>query len=102
VVAYCCFGAEARVIGQADEPGTLDVGGGVRPDLVGQGLATRWIPTLIEFGMEAFAPERFRTAVAAFNERSLRVCQSAGFTITRTFTGPGREFCELVMPAPSR
>jgi hypothetical protein len=33
VVGFCCFGPEARVKGQREEEGTLDIGGGVRPDL---------------------------------------------------------------------
>lgn len=31
VIGFCCFGAEARVIGQTAMGGVLDIGGGVRP-----------------------------------------------------------------------
>ena len=96
LVGYCCFGREARVKGQAEEPGTVDVGGGVRPDRTSQGLATLVFPTILEFAGMRFAAERFRTAVAAFNERSTRLCQSAGFKAVRRFDGPGgREFLEF-------
>ena len=38
-VGFCCFGPEARVTGQpAGSDDLLDLGGGIRPDLVGQGL----------------------------------------------------------------
>jgi [ribosomal protein S18]-alanine N-acetyltransferase len=99
VVGFCCFGPEARVVGQEPEPGTIDIGGGVRPDRVSQGLATAVLPLLMEFARERWAPERFRTAVASFNDRSTRLCLSAGFTVSRTFAGPGREFQELGRPA---
>lgn len=99
VIGFCCFGAEARVRGQESQNGTLDVGGGVRPDLVSQRLATQVFPLILEFGHERFAPERFRTAVASFNERSLRLCVAVGFREVRRFEGPGREFVELVRPA---
>ena len=46
-----------------------------------------------------FNPAKLRTAVAVFNERSTRLCLSAGFTAVRRFDGPGQEFCELLRPA---
>lgn len=97
-IGFCCFGEEARVQGQTPEDGTVDIGGGVRPDLVSQGRATRVFPAIMEFAEARFAPKRFRTAVASFNERSLRLCESAGFVSARAFDGPGREFQELVRP----
>lgn len=99
VVGFCCYGPEARVKGQDAEAGTLDIGGGVRPDLVSQAIATHVFPAVMQFGAERWRPERFRTAVASFNERSKRLCTSAGFVLVRTFDGPGRDFDELVRPA---
>lgn len=98
LVGFCCFGPEGRVSGQADEQGTLDVGGGIRPDLVSRGIATSVFPAILEFAAR-FSPRQFRTAVASFNERSTRLCRSAGFEVVRTFPGPGGEFQELVRPA---
>ena len=40
VVGFCCFGAEARVVGHEAINGVLDIGGGIRPDLVSTGVAT--------------------------------------------------------------
>lgn len=99
LVGFCCFGPEARVKGQEPEPGTLDIGGGIRPDMTSKRLATEAFPSILAFGQERFRPERFRIAVATFNERSTRLCLAAGFTVTRTFDDPGREFGELVRPA---
>jgi ribosomal-protein-alanine N-acetyltransferase len=100
VVGFCCFGPEARVVGQSPEADTLDVGGGVRPDRVSQRLATQAFPLILQFGHDRFRPRQFRTAVAAFNERSLRLCASAGFREVRRFEGPGREFVELIREGP--
>ena len=99
VIGFCGFGQTARVTGQEPVEGTVDVGGGVRPDLISEGIATRLLPMILDFAREQFAPEHFRTAVATFNERSTRLCLSAGFEVVRRFEGPGREFQELTRRA---
>ena len=99
VIGFCCFGREARVKGQEPVEGTVDIGGGVRPDLLSEGIATEVLPLIMDFARERFAPIRFRTAVASFNRRSTRLCMSAGFEVVRRFEGPGREFQELSRPA---
>jgi hypothetical protein len=38
LIGFCCFGAEARVRGQDAIEETVDVGGGVRPDVVSLGI----------------------------------------------------------------
>jgi ribosomal-protein-alanine N-acetyltransferase len=97
VVAFVCLGPEGRVAGQVDEPGTLDVGMGIRPDTVSQGRATALVPAVLDAVAAGLRPSRLRTAVAAFNERSLRLCRSAGLVERRRFDGPsGRPFVELV------
>ncbi|MFI5045877.1 MAG: GNAT family N-acetyltransferase [Acidimicrobiia bacterium] len=95
LIGFCCFGPEAMVSGQQLDEDTVDIGGGVRPDLVSQGVATTVFPKIMEFARTRFGCATFRTAVASFNERSLRLCQSAGFVTVRSFEGPGREFQEL-------
>jgi hypothetical protein len=37
LVAHCCFGPDARVPGGAYADEAVDVGGGIRPELVGRG-----------------------------------------------------------------
>jgi [ribosomal protein S18]-alanine N-acetyltransferase len=96
IVGFCCFGPEARVVGQEAIDGVVDIGGGIRPDLVSTGVATAVFPTIIQFALAKYGPTQLRTAVATFNERSTRLCISAGFEIVRRFDGPGREFYELV------
>jgi ribosomal-protein-alanine N-acetyltransferase len=98
LVGFCCLGPEGRVPGQDDEPATLDLGLGIRPDLVSRGLAGRALPAVLALAQQVGgSPLRLRTAVAAFNERSLRLCRRAGLVEQRRFVGPGgREFVELV------
>ncbi len=95
VVGFCCFGAEARVPPQTREEGTVDIGGGIRPDLLSEGLATATLPAVMAFALR-WSPRRFRVAIAAFNDRSIRLCKSAGFELTRSFSnGDGRDFLEF-------
>jgi len=79
IVGFVCFGAEARVPGQLPEPGTCDVGAGLQPDSLSQGLATSLMPLVLDFAQRRFNPRQLRAAVAIFNEWSLRLCKSAGF-----------------------
>jgi [ribosomal protein S18]-alanine N-acetyltransferase len=96
LVGFVCFGAEARVKGQREGAGMLDVGAGLRPDRVGQRVGTVLMPLLVEYARIRYAPRALRVAVAAFNERSLALCCAAGFVEVRWFKGPqDREFVEL-------
>lgn len=98
ILGFCCFGEEARVAGQVALDGVIDIGGGVRPDLVSKGIATSVFPAIIDFAVSTFHPTQLRTAVALFNERSTRLCLAAGFSVARVFDGPDREFLELLRP----
>ena len=102
-VGFCCFGPEGRVPGQpAAVDDLLDLGGGLRPDLVGKGLGAVGLPVILAFARERFSPEGFRTAIASFNRRSIVLCRWAGFRPSCTFSGPGgREFTELVLGVPT-
>jgi RimJ/RimL family protein N-acetyltransferase len=100
VVGFVCFGAEARVRGQQEEAGTCDLGAGLDPGRLSQGVATGLLPVAVRFAHDRFGATRVRAAVAAFNERSLRLCTSAGFRRVREFEGPeSRRFVELVLDA---
>jgi ribosomal-protein-alanine N-acetyltransferase len=103
-VGYCCFGPEGRVPGQpAPVENLLDLGGGLRPDLVGKGLGAEGLPVILDFARGQFSPPGFRTAIASFNRRSIVLCRWAGFRPSCTFPGPGgREFTQLVLKDPGR
>lgn len=61
-----------------DEPGLVDVGWGLRPDLMGKGLGTR----LIEAALAAHEGAGHRIAVLAWNERARRAPARCGFVET--------------------
>ncbi len=79
LVGYCCFGDEARVPGVEEEVGTLDVGYGLRPDLVGRGHGPAFAQAILAFGVDRFAPERLRLLILTWNERSRKVAERVGF-----------------------
>lgn len=100
LVAFAVFGAEARVLGQQQVAGTLDVGLGVRPDMTSRGVGTELLGSVVaRVGAGGGVVSRLRCAVAVFNTRSLALCRRAGFEPVRDFTGPGdRTFRELARP----
>lgn len=79
LVGFRCFGADARVAGGDYSLPALDMGGGLRPDLTGQGLGRVVLRAAISFAVQRFRPVRLRTTVAAFNERAIRTCLRVGY-----------------------
>ena len=79
LVGYCCFGYEARVPGVDEEPGTLDIGYGMRPDLVGNRLGTTFVTAITEFALRTFPARRHRLLILTWNHRSLKVAKKLGF-----------------------
>ena len=57
----------------------LEIGLGLRPELVGRGLGLEFFRAGVEFGRARFRPARVVLAVAAFNERAVKVYERAGF-----------------------
>ena len=99
LVGKCCFGAAARVPGVEHEEGTLDIGYGLRPDLVGQGLGPAFVQTILDFAAGEFGPERFRGLVLDWNRRSQKVAAAVGFREERVVGSDEGEFVVLVRPA---
>jgi RimJ/RimL family protein N-acetyltransferase len=79
LVGYCCFGEEARVPGAVEETGVIDVGYGMRPELMGRGQGSDFIGAILTFAAERFAPLRFRLLILDWNARSRAAASSAGF-----------------------
>jgi [ribosomal protein S18]-alanine N-acetyltransferase len=102
LIAFNCFGEDARVPGGDYTVDALDVGAGLRPDLTGQGLGLKLISAGLDFANSMFAPSAFRVTVAAFNQRALRVWQKAGFYKIQSFNSDsnGREFVILMRESP--
>jgi RimJ/RimL family protein N-acetyltransferase len=79
LVGYCCFGSGARVPGVDEEEGTLDVGYGLRPDLMGRRLGPSFVESVLDFAENEFHPSRLRLLILDWNERSLKVVKALGF-----------------------
>jgi ribosomal-protein-alanine N-acetyltransferase len=62
----------------------LEIGLGLRPDLTGRRLGGRFMAVGLDFARRRYEVVRFRLAVAAFNERAVRVYERAGFVQTGT------------------
>ena len=67
------------------EDGIIDIGLGMRPDMVGRGLGLSFVSAGLAFAREHFAPRAFRLFVLTFNERAIRVYEQAGFARIRVF-----------------
>jgi ribosomal-protein-alanine N-acetyltransferase len=92
VVGYCCFGKEARVRGVRAESGTVDVGYGLRPDLVGRGRGREFVAAIIRFATAEFAAARLRLLILEWNERSRSVAEAVGFRTDGTVRSEDRTF----------
>jgi ribosomal-protein-alanine N-acetyltransferase len=78
LVGFGCLGDDARVPGLPEADGVLDVGVGMRPDLVGQGRGRELATTVLDFA-HARGATRLRAVVQDWNLRSLRLVERLGF-----------------------
>ncbi len=78
LVGFGCLGDDARVPGLPEADGVLDVGVGMRPDLVGQGRGPELATTVLDFA-HARGATRLRAVVQDWNIRSLRLVERLGF-----------------------
>ncbi len=83
LLGFVCLGEDARVPGLPEVEGTLDVGVGMRPDLVGQGRGPAFASAALDFAA-ARGPSRLRAVVQDWNARSLRLVQRLGFAPSGT------------------
>jgi [ribosomal protein S18]-alanine N-acetyltransferase len=88
LIAYRCFGKDAQVPGGDYSADALDMGGGLRPDLTGQGLGPQIMRAAMEFARPLFAPRAFRVTVAEFNLRARRACEKIGYVPAQRFIAP--------------
>jgi RimJ/RimL family protein N-acetyltransferase len=98
LIGFRSFGPDGQVPGWDYDSSALDTGGGMRPELTGQGLGRAVVLAGLEFGRARFAPPAFRVTVASFNTRALRTVESLGFERVGTFnaTRGARNFHVLV------
>jgi ribosomal-protein-alanine N-acetyltransferase len=84
------------VPGVEEEAGTIDVGYGMRPDLVGQGHGRELVGAVLAHVAETNEAARLRMSILQWNARSRRVAEAHGF---RAVDRAG-EFDVLVREAP--
>ena len=81
LVGFGCVGAEARVPGVEEEPGTIDVGYGMRPELIGQGRGGEFVGAILAHAVQGDPTARLRMSILHWNDRSRRVAQAHGFRV---------------------
>jgi [ribosomal protein S18]-alanine N-acetyltransferase len=101
LIGYCCFGPEARVPGVDEEEGTVDVGYGMAPDVVGQGLGHSFVAAILDFALREFSPRRFRLLILSWNQRSLKVAKALGFEQEGVTPGIEGDFLIMVRSVPT-
>lgn len=101
LIAYRCFGEDARVPGGDYRADALDMGGGLRPDLTGHGLGLQVMRAAMDFAKVEFSPQAFRATVAEFNLRAQRACAKVGYVVVQHFiaTHSGVPFVILMRDA---
>lgn len=103
LIGFRSFGADGQVPGWAYDDAAMDTGGGLQPELLGQGLGRQATSTGLAFGRREFSPGAFRVTVASFNARALRTVESLGFERTCSFmtiSRSGGRVEVLVRPEP--
>ena len=100
LVAYVCLGAEARVSGLVEEAGVEDLGFGLRPDLMGQGLSREILPWLLSALGEQPVGSRLRVVILDWNARSLAAYRGAGFTDVGSHTNDNGTYLLLERARP--
>ena len=92
LVGFCCLGSEARVPGLRQRDGVLDVGAGLRPDLVGRGLGARFLTAVMDYAWTEDPTAALRVCIAEFNLRAQRTVLFIGFAPAGEQPTSGRTF----------
>lgn len=78
---------------------TIDIGLGMRPDLVGNGNGLGFIGAGLEYAKSKYTPQKITLSVATFNQRAIKVYSKFGFEDLDTFmqdtNGSSFEFLKM-------
>jgi len=88
---YCSFGSDGQVPGGDYSAEALDIGMGIRPDLVGQGRGKQYAQAVVEHGTNKYRAQQLRVTIAEFNKRAQRVWAQLGFEQVEKFVKIGSE-----------
>jgi RimJ/RimL family protein N-acetyltransferase len=102
LIGFCSFGEDGRVPGYAYADDALDVGLGMRPDLVGRGLGAGFTRAVLDFAQREYSPSALRVTIAAFNRRAQRLCLALGFRETARFLRDGSTDAFVVLRREAR
>lgn len=99
LVGFLCLGQEARVPGLAETDGIADIGIGMRPDLLGQGLGRAFGAAVLSHVARCCGEISLRAVIQSWNQRSLRLAQGLGFrgVGTHRCVQDGREISYAVL-----
>jgi RimJ/RimL family protein N-acetyltransferase len=103
LIGFCSFGEDGQVPGGDYSLNALDIGMGIRPDLIGQGQGKRFVNAVLNFAHHQFQTETFRVTIAAFNQPARKVWMKNGFKPSQVFVNQqtNREFIVMVkIPTP--
>jgi ribosomal-protein-alanine N-acetyltransferase len=86
------------------EEGDVEIGLGLRPDLIGSGRGASFVEAGLSFAQDAWSPRTFSLDVFPWNERAITVYERGGFVrgevYTRRFEGGAeRVFLRMSRPA---
>jgi RimJ/RimL family protein N-acetyltransferase len=71
--------AEAFWYFEQPEDGVVEIGIGLRPDLVGRGLGERFLRAELDYARERWHPHTFRLYVTDWNARAIALYERLGF-----------------------
>lgn len=83
---FCCYGKDAQAPGGDYTGEAVDVGLGMRPDLIGRGMGTEFLQAVLAHIEGAGGAMRLRATIATFNSRCRQVFEKAGFLHEQTFS----------------
>ena len=88
---YCSFGSDGQVLGGCYTTQALDIGMGIKPDLVGQGRGKLYALAVARYGINQYEVEPLRVTIAQFNKQAQRVWQQLGFEQVEKFVQLGTQ-----------
>ena len=90
------------VVATVNDGTAVEIVLGMEPSRTGERRGVEFVEAGLDFARERYAVEVFRLAVAAFNERAIRVYQSVGFEKEETYqqetNGGEYEFVAMSRP----
>lgn len=91
------------VFSLARRGGDVEIGIGMRPDLMGHGLGLELMRQGMDYARKRLRPATFSLDVATFNRRAIAVYERAGFQPgpIKPFTAHGKRFDSMRMTRPA-